>query len=206
MRTLITAHAGAEGSRPNSESSLSQLKSLGADILEVDVRLYRGSPVLAHDKADAQALPLKEALALLMDAPSLNVNLDVKEPGIAMKAYEAAVSAGFAGRFLFTGDVSREEAFSLRRLSAPLWFNEYLLDEEERADPFAAIARLGSPVLNISKGRLTDSLLAHRAAALSVWTVDEEETLARLLKAGVRNITTRAPILALRLRADIQGG
>ena len=46
--------------------------------------------------------------------------------------------------------------------------------------------------------------MLNRADRFSVWTVNDEKTLRALLTAGVKNITTRQPVLALRLRGEIQ--
>lgn len=53
--------------------------------------------------------------------------------------------------------------------------------------------------------RVTEELLAQSPERLSLWTVSEEQAIARFLRAGVKNITSRTPRLALRLRKEIQG-
>lgn len=87
----------------------------------------------------------------------------------------------------------------------PLWYNQYILPQEERHDPLTAIRRRGLHTLNIDRKQVTDELLKSGAGYLSVWTVNEEDELRRLLEAKVRNITTNQPDLALRLRREIQG-
>ena len=52
---------------------------------------------------------------------------------------------------------------------------------------------------------VTEELLAQSPERLSLWTVSEEQAIARFLRAGVKNITSRTPRLALRLRKEIQG-
>mgnify|MGYP003300200603 CR=1 FL=1 len=54
-----------------------------------------------------------------------------------------------------------------------------------------------------SKSGLT--YLRERGMDFSAWTVDDEATLRALLEMGITNITTRKPVLALRLRDEIQG-
>ena len=85
----------------------------------------------------------------------------------------------------------------------PLWLNHYLLPVHEWPDPVQGAEKLGFFTVNIDKRMLTDRMLCN-ASRFSVWTVNDEDTLRRLLSAGVRNITTRNPLLALRLRSEIQ--
>ena len=61
--------------------------------------------------------------------------------------------------------------------------------------------------LNISKVFASESFLNKAfelGINLSVYTVDDENTLRRLLEYGVKNITTNQPLLALELREKIQ--
>ena len=47
--------------------------------------------------------------------------------------------------------------------------------------------------------------LLENGLSFSAWTVDKEEDIVRFLKMGVSNITTRKPVLAMKLRKEIQG-
>ena len=62
---------------------------------------------------------------------------------------------------------------------------------------------LGFDGLNLHWGDVDEKLLqqAHR---LSIWTVDDEALLRKFIAAGAKGITTRRPVLALRLRDEIQ--
>ena len=70
---------------------------------------------------------------------------------------------------------------------------------------FACLELAGCDILNVYYGFVTDEMYTAHPEKLSLWTVNEESEIRRLLKAGVYNITTRCPSLALRLRDEIQG-
>jgi glycerophosphoryl diester phosphodiesterase len=205
--TLITAHAGAMGTAPNTPESLDVLLASGADAVEVDVRRRGSNLLLSHDLM----LPWKkypslpECLLRLRKTPEVLMNLDFKEPGLVRDALRIAREHGVADRLLYTGDVGGEDFQAILGSEIPLWLNEYLLTNEERKDPVSAAAKRGFEILNIDRKRVTDILLRENADRLSVWTVNEEDELRRLLLAGVKNITTRNPALALQLREEIQG-
>ena len=66
----------------------------------------------------------------------------------------------------------------------------------------------GSPFLNVQYRMITeeyDKALREIGCGFSAWTVDTEDEIVRFLKMGVSNITTRKPVLAMKLRKEIQG-
>lgn len=205
--TLVTAHTGAMGTKPNTLEGLDALLVCGADAVEVDVRGKKGELFLSHDPMlPFLACPrLADCFERLMKAPKMMMNLDLKEAGLAKAALALAREYGAAGRLLFTGDVGEEDFPVILGSEIPLWLNEYLLPAEERKDPVPAAEKRGFGTLNVDRKRLTDGLLGSHAAKLSVWTVNGEDELRRLLVSGVWNITTCDPALALRLRKEIQG-
>ena len=205
--TLITAHAGAMGTAPNTPESLDVLLVCGADAVEVDVRRQGSSLLLSHDlMLPWKKYPsLSDCLLRLRKTPGILMNLDFKEPGLVRDALRIAREHGVADRLLYTGDVGGEDFQAIQGNEIPLWINEYLLTNEERKDPVNAAANRGFEILNIDRKRVTEALLREHAGRLSVWTVSEEDELRRLLLAGVKNITTRSPALALQLRSELQG-
>lgn len=198
-KTLITAHAGAENTVPNSMESVLFLAQCGADAIEVDVRRQGGRLVLAHepvgDRSDYVSLA-----DFLNRVSGIAVNLDVKEPGMLPMAGEIAAACGALDRILFTGDVDAGDVRYALEKHLPLWYNGYLLPEN--ADALQMVSGLGLEMLNTNYRTVTDEMLKH-PARLSLWTVDDEDALRRFLAAGVRNITTRMPLRALELREEI---
>lgn len=52
-KTLITAHAGAENTMPNTLESIRALAECGAEMIEVDVRGQDGQLILTHNEPRA---------------------------------------------------------------------------------------------------------------------------------------------------------
>ena len=203
--TMITAHAGAEGTVANTPESLRAMLMTDADAIEADVRKLDGVLVLSHDAPEKgmACTTLEEALVLLKTVPHVKMNIDIKTPGLIMDILALAHGAGIADRLLMTGDVGPDDYGVILDNDIPLWLNHYLLPIHAWTDPVQGAEKLGFFTVNIDKRMLTEHILK-QANRLSVWTVNDEETLRRLLSAGVKNITTRKPLLALRLRSEIQ--
>ena len=75
-------------------------------------------------------------------------------------------------------------------------------------DSIEAIRADGSPYLNVHFGMITeeyDRTLREAGRGFSAWTVNDEAGLRRFLELGISNITTRMPVLALKLRREIPG-
>lgn len=204
-RTMITAHAGAEDTTANTLESLRTLLTIGADAVEVDVRKVEGTLILSHDapKEGKACATLREALALLKTVPHVMMNIDIKAAGLIPDILELARTSSIADRLLMTGDVGQDDYPVIMANEIPLWLNHYLLPMHEWPNPVQGAEKLGFYFVNIDKRMLTENML-RQADRFSVWTINDEETLRRLLTAGVKNITTRKPLLALRLRSEIQ--
>ena len=200
-KTLITAHAGAEDTVPNTMESLIYLAKCGADAIEVDVRRQGDRLVLAHETIadDQEYVSLDE---FFLRIPSVTVNLDLKEPGLLGDAADVAAACGALGRILFTGDVDSADVRCALERGLPLWYNGYLLPEG--ANALEAVSALGLEMLNTNYRTITGEMLK-TPGRLSLWTVDDEAALVRFLAAGVRNITTRMPLKALQLRENMIG-
>lgn len=205
-RTLITAHAGAEQTPPNSLDSLRVLLRCGADFVELDLRGETGRLILAHDRLEQgkEYSPLEDAFTLFAQHPGPRMNLDVKEPGLIPNAWEMAGEFGLQARIVFTGDAGAEDLRFVRERGAELWLNYYLLPMKDWPRAHETAVAHGFPALNIDQRRVTARMLEEAPRRLSVWTVNEEQKLRALLLAGVLNITTKTPLLALRLRKEIQ--
>lgn len=204
--TMITAHAGAEDTAPNTAESIRLLLACGADAVEVDVRMHDGTLCLSHDMAvsGSDYTSLKEAFDLLSQSHDVMMNIDIKSAGLITDILNLARQAGIAHRLVFTGDVGPEDLGIILNNEIPLWFNNYLLPLLEWGNPVKAVEKRGFSIVNTDKRRLTDKMLSEQANRFSVWTVNDEEMLRSLLKAEVKNITTKQPLLALKLRKEIQ--
>ena len=105
-QTMITAHSGADGTPDNSLVFVRHALTLPVDALEVDVRRGAdGAPALGHDAAGSDAPRLDEVFALVQAHPSMQINCDLKEPGLEETVYRLALSHGLGGRVVFSGTV-----------------------------------------------------------------------------------------------------
>ena len=225
---MITAHSGCEGTPDNSVASIETGIALGADCVEVDVRMdAAGKLWLTHDTAsDYGALIPLEAAFERVAASRAAVNCDLKEyaalrpvlaladrcgVGPAQLALSGSVDPALLGRdpeiarrariFLNCEELVFAMAPDLPR--TPKAIVDFIEQNLPRiADGFhaAGAEALNAPFRLLTPERI--AVLRAREVPLSLWTVNEAPHLRRLLKENPRNITTRSVRLALRLRAE----
>ena len=208
--TVITAHAGCEGTPPNSlENILAAIES-GAEMIEIDVRSDGDRLYLYHDAHDnpAACVSFETFMSILADVPALRVNCDVKDEGLVRPVMEIAKKYGQEWRILFTGSCN-DDGILADGLGADLWVGIWGGDPEtvfcEHAEKYAHYSDL---VINTYFGLITDenaAYLREHGVGLSGWTISTEAALRRFLSLGLTNITTRTPKLAMALRDEIQG-
>lgn len=227
MLPYITAHSGCESTPDNSLESVRTGIALGADFVEVDVRLDpQGTLRLTHDMpAACDSLPtLEEAFHVVAAAPRCGINCDLKESDALLPALALAESCGLRPeRLVFSGStpiplllaepqIARRARFFLNSefVCAYLTGDASLSREAQfrhiaghTADVAVLLQRAGAQALNAPYQGVSAPLLrALRGAGvqLSLWTVNDAESISRLMKEDVLNITTRTVRDALRLR------
>jgi len=211
-KTLITAHSGCEGTEPGSKENILAALSSGAEMLEVDVRKSGDLLYLSHDQCDTpeKCTTLDFVFHLLGQNPYVRINCDVKTPGLIAPVMALAKKYGVEKAVVFTGECNLEHE-EIKNLGGELWYSMWpgrgeLYQEMEKAVAFCR--EISCPVINPHYSMITDetfSLLEENGIRFSAWTADTEEEIRRLLELKVVNITTRKPILALKLREEIQG-
>ena len=209
--TLITAHSGCEGTAPNSLDHILAAISSGAEMIEVDIRAHGDLLYLSHDVAEdpAACVSFETFLELISPVPDLRVNCDVKTDGLITPVMEAARRYGVAQRMTFTGACNHQNDLIVAQ-GGSLWPSLWPCGDNETAVKHAcdAFQGVGEPILNLHYSMISESGLAYlreRGMDFSAWTVDDEAVIRELLRKGITNITTRKPVLALRLRDEIQG-
>ncbi len=211
-KTVITAHSGCEGTKPGSRENILAALSSGAEFLEVDVRKKGDLLFLSHDECDTpeNCTTLDFVFENLAKNPQIRINCDVKTPGLIRPVMELAKKHGMEKAIVFTGECNHEHE-EIALLGGELWYSMWpwmgeLSEEMQKAVAFCR--EFSCPVINPHYSMVTAetfALLKENGIRFSAWTADTEEEIRRLLHMGILNITTREPLLALKLRDEIQG-
>ena len=226
-KMMITAHSGCEGTPDNSMESILRGVELGADCVEIDIRMdEKGGMWLTHDAAAdyASAVPLEEALRTIA-AGGAAVNCDLKEERAFLPTLEMAEACGIPrDKLIFSGSVDvnalAEQPEIARRARIFLNSEElcrYMAEVfpetreaqtayimENLTEAAALMKKLGVEALNAPYKYLTDDEMARLRAAgvqLSLWTVNDETDQAWLMKADLVNMTTRSVVSAMNARS-----
>jgi glycerophosphoryl diester phosphodiesterase len=208
----VIGHGGASALAPaNTLRSFALAAELGVDMLEFDVRLWRGRLVLAHTVLDAPragCLELEPALAWLAAEldERLELVVDLKSPGTERAVLDALARHRLLGRSF----VASQQRSILRRVRE--------LEPEVRTGISVAgrmsrrLQRWGDwrdeVVAELSAGRHAALMVHHRLASselvervrdtgaqIHAWTVRGAGDAAALARLGVDGIVTTDPRL-----------
>jgi glycerophosphoryl diester phosphodiesterase len=205
-------HGGASALAPaNTLASFDAALGVGVDMIEFDVRAYRGELVLAHTIFHARwsrNVRLRDALAYLASPRfhEVELNVDLKHPGCESVLLSELRHWGLLERTLISSQVPE------------------VLDRLRDLDRRARVGiSVGNPIARLSRrwrdwrgqvleglaSRRWDALMAQhrlvdralleevsaRRGLLYAWTVDERLAIQRLLGLGVHGIATGDPRL-----------
>jgi glycerophosphoryl diester phosphodiesterase len=205
-------HGGASAIAPaNTLESFDAALDVGIDMVEFDVRSWRGELLLAHtllDAARGMSVRLHDALAHLSSPrfSDVGLNVDVKHGGFEQELLDALRHAQLLDRTLLSSQVT-EVLDRLRELEPGALtgisvggrlarFSQRWTDW--RAQVLAGLAAERWDVL-LAQHRLIDARLleevAERGARLYAWTVNERSAIQSLQGLGVHGITTADPRL-----------
>ncbi len=202
---FITAHSGAQKTKPNSRVYLNAIKSgrIVADVFEVDVRFCRGQLYLAHYPSlfFRKKVPLAEALAVAKEK-KMKINLDIKEHGIFEKVQDLVLSLGMDEEIIYTGNVSPKDAQKL--VAGVLYANVNPFCKglrpvpEDAVELKKALEKHGPRVVGLNINYKWTEPKFYAAAseaglALSVYTVDDPIALEKLSCYSFANLTTHDP-------------
>lgn len=209
--TVITAHSGCEGTLPNSREHITEAIKSNAEMIEIDVRRSGKFLYLSHDVSEnpEECVSLDEFLDMVMPYEKIRINFDVKTDELVPYVMEKVNSRNMAKRAVFTG-MCNDKKEEIESLGGELWMSLWPSEDNE-GDIMKLEKRCtqeGLKVINLHYSMITAEnikRLKDKKLTFSAWTVDSEEEIRRLLEAGVFNITTRCPRLALKLRSELQG-
>ncbi len=198
-----TAHTGCMGTKDNSLESIEAAVENGAHIVEFDLNFTKdGEPVLAHDKPKGGEVTLDEAFAKISGYEKIKVNVDIKSTAALEKVKPIAEKYGLQDRIFYTG-VHDEflEAVKSNGGGVPYYLNVDVKSEskhtQEYLDSLVEKVKLSGAVgINFNTDNATKQLVDtfHANGLLvSIWTVDNDVDIYRVLSYAPDNITTRKP-------------
>lgn len=221
---LVIAHRGASAAAPeNTIEAFNLARELGADWVELDVRRSADGVVVVHHDAhladgrmvaDLGVDELPDHVPNLAEAleacEGMGVNIEIKNlPDDPDFDSEHLVSAAVAG--LVAAYLGPERALVTS-------FNVDAVDSVHQVDPtipIGYVTDLWDPRLAVDRAvahdmqhlhpfdPMVDSSLVRRAHEaglhLHVWTVDDPERMAQLIRLGVDGIITNVPDVARRV-------
>lgn len=199
----ITAHTGCENSADNSLEAIRLGYVSGADIVEFDLNFNsEGVPVLSHDEPQSGTITLEEAFWAISEYDKLKVNIDVKKADDLKAVCALAEKYGLSDRIFYTGiEEEKVDAVKSQTPDVKYYLNvdvdknrknerEYLVSLAEK------VQYLGALGINMWYGACSKELVSvfhERGLLVSVWTVNSEFDMLRMLELSPDNITTRYP-------------
>ncbi len=199
----ITAHTGCMDTEDNSVESMEMGVSKGANIIEFDVRfLNDGIPVLAHDEPTGDELKLQAAFEFLAKHKDIKANVDMKTTENMSAIQTLAEEYGVMEQIFFTGvNMDFVEAVKEGSPKIPYYFNVNV--EKDKANNTEYILSLvnqvkiaGAVGINFNYRNATKELVNvfhENGLLVSIWTIDDEYNMYKILSFEPDNITTRHP-------------
>lgn len=199
----FTAHAGCVDTPDDSLESIDAGVKYKAPIVEIDLNFNnKNEPVLSHDTPKGGEVTLEAAFKKISEYENLKVNVDVKNTSNLKEVTVLVEKYAISNRIFFTGIT--EDFVSAVQSSCPdvdYYLNvdvlppkkqseEYLLSLVQKVKDNNAIG------INFNKDNATQELvdIFHKNGLLvSIWTVNEEKDIYKILSLSPDNITTRQP-------------
>lgn len=198
-----TAHTGCMGTEENSLNSIDAAVKYGAGIAEFDLNFTEnGDPVLAHDAPKGDEITLDEAFKKVSEYDNLRVNVDIKSTAALDKVRPLAEKYGIEKRIFYTGvHDGFLDAVCTNGGGVEYYLNVDVEPEAEHTQAYLTelmqkVKDSGAIGINFNKKNASKALVdAFHANGLlvSVWTVDSEYDMYRVLSYAPDNITTRHP-------------
>lgn len=198
-----TAHTGCCGTKANSIDSIVVGESYGVDIVEFDLNFDKGkNPVLSHDEPKGGEVSLEEAFAKLSTYENLYVNVDAKKfEGLGL-VQDMAIKYNMLDRIFFTG-ISEKEAEVVKRTAPEVeyYLNVEVKNPSQHTDEYLMslvdkVKNAGAIGINFNKKNASKKLVDvfhENGLLVSIFTVDSEFELYKILSYAPDNITTRNP-------------
>ena len=198
----VTAHTGAFDTKANSLAFIEAAIKNKVDVLEIDIR-QRPNGVLVMDHefviTNRDGVELSEAFDLLKGTDIL-INLDIKETRVLNALHDLLVEYGLYDRAFLTGIESKdiEELRASNCADMEYYLNcqpsrTQVFSDEYKAELIEELKQSGAVGINCAYryagGQLCE-LLHKNGYKLSVWTVNDQRSMKRVLVFKPDNITT----------------
>ena len=199
----VTAHTGCMGTKENSLESIKKGIENGASIVEFDLYFNeKGEPILSHDKPVGGEVTLDEAFEYISKFPDIKVNIDIKACDALQKIYPTAQKYGIQDRIFYTG--VKDEFVGCVRNNSPQvkYFLNVDVKKSKNTDEIYLLSLVekvknaGAVGINFnykSASRELVEVFRSNGLLVSIWTVDDEYNMYKILSFEPDNMTTRHP-------------
>lgn len=199
----VTAHTGCMETEENSIESMEKGIANGAKTVEFDVRFDNsGTPVLSHDEPAGGEVTLDEAFKFLSEHAEIKANVDLKSTENLAEVQNLAEKNGVIDRIFFTG-VNESFVSAVKKDCPEIKYYLNMNVDKKKADDREYILSLVSEVknqgaigINFDKGSATKLLcdvFRENGLLVSIWTVNKEAEMHKILNFAPDNITTKEP-------------
>ena len=199
----ITAHTGCMDTKQNSRESMKTGAASGANIIEFDLRTnQKDELVLSHDEPKGGEVLLGEAFALLSSFSNIKANVDIKATECLEKVYPLAKENGVEDKIFYTG--VKDEFVEPVKTKSPeiLYFLNVKVSKLKNKNKaylsslVEKVQNAGAIGINFNYKSASKELVEvfhENGLLVSIWTVDDEKNMYKILSFGPDNITTRHP-------------
>lgn len=199
----VTGHTGCMGEKENSIEAMEAAVSAGAQIVEFDLNFdENGKPVLSHDEPKGNEVTLEEAFAFLEKHPFVLANIDAKSTANLSLVQSLGEKHMILNQLFFTG-IKEEDVEKVKEScpKIPYYLNadvdaKKVSDKDYLEEIAMKVILSGAVGINMHKRALTKELCSffhEKGLLVSVYTVNGEYELYRVLYAAPDNITTKRP-------------
>lgn len=198
-----TAHAGCVDTPDDSIESIDAGVQYKAQIVEIDLNFNdNNEPVLSHDTPEGGEVALEDAFKQISKYESLKVNIDVKNTNNLKEVLVLADKYGITDRIFFTG-ITEDFVSDVQSAcpGIPYYLNVEVLPEkkqnQEYIDSLVQKVQDNKAIgINFNKDNATKAVVDtfhNNGLLVSIWTVNEEKDIYKILALAPDNITTRQP-------------
>ncbi len=208
----VTGHTGCMGTPDNSLEAITSAASVGVDIVEFDLRYIDGEPVLSHDSPAGKAVKLDDAFATVKEMATIKANVDVKDTSFLETVLPLAEKHGLNDLFFFTGIFENDVPAVKEKCPDVPYFLNVKVRKWQTKRYLRALAKTvrdcGAVGINFRYTSATKKLVDifhDNGLLVSVWTVNDEKAMKKILALSPDNITTRHPSQLVEIVGLVKG-